>query len=268
MTDAIGKLEDALRKAVDRLTTEGEVGILISGIDSSIIAKTCEELGRKAALYSACMEGSRDAAQVKELEKNFRSAINVREIRESDLEIYAKKVMRTIRACDSLSVGIGIPVYMACEAAKNDGREAVLLGQGADELFAGYHRYIGMPDKKLESELRRDFEAYRKEGFKKNSAIASANSLELRLPYLDEKVVEAAFEMPIAIKIKDGVRKYPLREIARRKGVSDWLVSREKKAIQYSSGVDKALRRISKEKNKSLNEYLREIYEQAVKKDL
>lgn len=256
MTDAISKLEDALTEAVERLTRAGKIGIAVSGIDSSLIAKICEELGRKAVLYSVCMEGSHDAARVKELEKNFRSAINVIEICESDLETYAKKVMRTIRACDALSIGIEIPLYAACEAAKNDGIETMFLGQGADELFAGYHRYISMPYEKLGSELRRDFEAYRSKGFKKDSAIASANSLELRLPYLEEEVVKAAFETPVELKIKNGIRKYALREVAKRKGLGE-IASREKKAIQYSSGVDKALRKLAKN---DLKEYLSEMY--------
>jgi asparagine synthase (glutamine-hydrolysing) len=40
-------------------------------------------------------------------------------------------------------------------------------------------------------------------------------SLEGRLPFLDHELVEAAFRMPSAHKIRDGVRKWPLREVAR-----------------------------------------------------
>ena len=39
------------------------------------------------------------------------------------------------------------------------------------------------------------------------------NSLETRVPFLDEKVVELAWKMPLKIKIKNGLGKWPLRKI-------------------------------------------------------
>ena len=39
------------------------------------------------------------------------------------------------------------------------------------------------------------------------------NSLETRVPFLDEKVVELAWKMPLKTKIKNGLGKWPLRKI-------------------------------------------------------
>ncbi len=35
-----------------------------------------------------------------------------------------------------------MPLYIAAEMASEDGIKVMLSGQGADELFAGYHRYL------------------------------------------------------------------------------------------------------------------------------
>jgi asparagine synthase (glutamine-hydrolysing) len=48
------------------------------------------------------------------------------------------------------------------------------------------------------------------------------------------------------LKIKNGVRKYILRELARKRGLPEEICSREKKAIQYSTGINKAVKRIVK----------------------
>jgi len=40
-----------------------------------------------------------------------------------------------------------------------------------------------------------------------------SNSLETRLPFLDKEVVEFANKIPIHIKIKNGIGKWPLKKI-------------------------------------------------------
>lgn len=45
---------------------------------------------------------------------------------------------------------------------------------------------------------------------------AMANSLEVRIPMLDHRVVEFAWSLPLDIKLRDGVSKWPLREVLMR----------------------------------------------------
>ena len=40
-----------------------------------------------------------------------------------------------------------------------------------------------------------------------------SNSLETRLPFLDKEVIEFANKIPIDIKIKNGIGKWPLKQI-------------------------------------------------------
>ncbi|HDY73876.1 MAG TPA: asparagine synthase, partial [Euryarchaeota archaeon] len=62
----------------------------------------------------------------------------------------------------------------------------------------------------------------------------------------DESVVELGLQIPVSLKIKSGVRKYVLREVAKNRGLPKSIWSREKKAIQYSTGVDKRVKKIIK----------------------
>ncbi|MBS7287829.1 MAG: hypothetical protein KIH01_03555, partial [Candidatus Freyarchaeota archaeon] len=71
----------------------------------------------------------------------------------------------------------------------------------------------------------------------------------LRRPFLDVHLVEYAVRIPpqckVAVKNGEYVRKYVLRKVAERLHVPRSAVERRKLALQYGSGVDKALRKIA-----------------------
>lgn len=46
--------------------------------------------------------------------------------------------------------------------------------------------------------------------------IGMANSIEPRVPFLDYRIVELAFNIPLSLKIKDGVHKYLLKKTAEK----------------------------------------------------
>ncbi|RLG58173.1 MAG: asparagine synthetase B [Candidatus Hydrothermarchaeota archaeon] len=251
------ELEKALVNAVEKRTRIEKFGILFSGgVDSFLIAKISQELERSFTLYSVAMRGSHDYKL-----RNLRFLnMKFREIKEEEIEDYARKVIYAIEEYDRMKVGVGIPTYIACEEAKKDGIGVILSGQGADELFAGYKRYLRSEN--LSEELKKDFENLYKVNLQRDEAIAMANSIEIRLPYLDSEVISIAFSLPEELKIKGKERKYILNKIARKRGIE----IREKKAIQYSTGVEKALRKIAKRRNLSVEEYLRKLYNETFKK--
>lgn len=259
----VEELCSALTAAVEKRTRGVKVGLLFSGgVDSSLLARIVEELGREAVLYTVGLEGCQDFEHAEKASDFFDSELKCRVIREEDLADYARKVVYAIEEYNPMKVSVGIPLYAACEAAKRDGLKVVIAGQGADELFAGYKRYLRLSEDRLEAALLRDIERMAEVNLQRDDAIAMANSLELRVPYLDRDVVGVALGLPAKYKIKDGRRKHILRLAARKKGLPDFIVERHKKAVQYSTGVEKALRMLAKEKDNTVEGYLKSIYEE------
>ncbi len=257
----VEELEAALVSAVEKRTRGVKVGLLFSaGLDSSVLAWIMKDLRREdeLTLYTVGMENSPDIKYVSRLEEDFELRILI--INEEELMDYVRKVIYAIEDWNPMKVSVGVPLYAACEAAREDGLKVVLSGQGADELFAGYHRYLRMGSEELKKALTKDIQKLAEVNLERDDAVAMANSLELRVPYLDSRVVEAAIGIPVNYKIKDGRRKHILRIIARRKGVPEFIVERDKKAVQYATGVEKALRKLAKGKGKTLEEFLRGVY--------
>jgi asparagine synthase (glutamine-hydrolysing) len=202
------------------------------------------------------MKGCHDLKFVSEHEGIFESEIKAIELTYDKLEKYLKKVIEILEHIDLMQVGISIPIYVACENARKDGIKTVLSGQGADELFAGYYRYLNMPPQKLEKESKKDLKELFYFVEKRDRAIAKANSVNMKFPYLSKAVIKVANSIPISMKIKGKERKYILKEVAKRRGIPETIVYKGKKSMQYSSGVDKALRLLAKRDDK-IKEYLK-----------
>lgn len=64
---------------------------------------------------------------------------------------------------------------------------------------------------------------------------AMANSLETRVPLLDHRVVELAWQIPKHMKIRDGVGKWILREVLYRH-VPREMIERPKKGFSVPMG--------------------------------
>jgi len=152
------------------------------------------------------------------------------------------------------------------EQARKDGVLVLLDGQGMDEQWAGYDYYTqnneatiqGVQDSPYKiNMLANSFRAksvkpsypklfeneilnkqYRDLFYTKipralrfNDRISMAFSTELREPFLDYRLVEFAFSLPLDFKIKEGISKFILREIA-SEYLADDLVFAPKRPLQ------------------------------------
>jgi asparagine synthase (glutamine-hydrolysing) len=84
-----------------------------------------------------------------------------------------------------------------------------------------------------------------------------ANSMELRLPLLDTKLVDYAIKIPAKYKISNEQKKIILRMIAEDLGIPKEFSQRKKKAAQYGSKFDRAIEKLTKKNGfKYKHEYL------------
>ena len=88
--------------------------------------------------------------------------------------------------------------------------------------------------------LEREFPAYER--------MAKNHGKLLLAPYLDERVVSMARAMPIDLKIGESENKRVLRDAAEFSGVPGMMARKQKKAMQYGSGISKTIRRYLKER--------------------
>jgi hypothetical protein len=59
------------------------------------------------------------------------------------------------------------------------------------------------------------------------------------------------------------LRKLVLRKVALNVGMPALMVDRPKKAVQYSTGINDAIKRVAKNQGKTVNEYITELFQRS-----
>jgi asparagine synthase (glutamine-hydrolysing) len=243
-------LENSVKMRIKDLN---KVGIIFSGgIDSTIIAKIIKDISKEnkieVKLYTVGTENSKDIEFSEKIAKDLDLPLKTQVITKEIIENNLKNLLITIEEADIVKIGVGMTIHLSTKLAKEDGRDVVLSGQGADELFGGYHRYLKTFEDKGEiaiaNELKHDIENMYHVNLERDIPIAMSNGIEMRSPFLDPDFIDLALNIPIKYKIKsydDNLRKHILREIGEDLAIPDYVVNRPKKAAQYGSGIHKIL---------------------------
>lgn len=272
MDEAASKLKESLREAIRRKLGDFQnVAVAFSGgVDSVIIAKLIAAFGVKVNLYTAGFEGSYDVMAATKAAESLNFNHVVRLLTLKDVEEYLPKVVSAIEEADPMKIEVGLPLFVVAEKARSDGIRVVFSGQGSDELFGGYSRYLRVLEQYgydgLQDRLWRDILEISEVNLQRDEAVTMTNGIELKAPYLDVDVIRVAMTIHPALKIQDqndNLRKRVLRKTAEMLEIPSEAVERPKKAVQYGSGVDKAIKMLAiKNGYKHIATYLKAVFDQ------
>ncbi|MGC9346233.1 MAG: asparagine synthase C-terminal domain-containing protein [Candidatus Bathyarchaeales archaeon] len=107
-----------------------------------------------------------------------------------------------------------------------------------------------------------------KTNFERDSKICSFHNVELRLPFATYRLAKFAVSLPLQLKIEspnDTLRKIVLRRMAENLGLPQSIVNKPKRAIQYATGANKAIKKLAKQKGLSMKEYLQKTFQTTFK---
>ena len=249
----VAKIDKLLKLSVSkRVEGLSELGVIFSGgLDSSYLALLLKEISEnialKITLYAVGAEGSKDVEAAKYASKFLNLDLKICEVTEELIREALPEVVRAIGDDNLMKVGVGLTTYFATKMVAEDGLKVAFSGQGADELFGGYKRYLkSFVDDTLNYDLRVDMSNMYHVNLERDDACSMLNGVELRLPFLDENLVELVLNIQDNKKIvsmHDDMRKSILRKLAFEEGLDYEIAYRPKKAAQYGTGIDKILRK-------------------------
>ncbi len=198
-------LEEAVAKW---MVADVEVGAFLSGgLDSSIIAAIAQKIHEDRGMpplktFSVGAPGSPDLRAARKVAEHIGS--DHREFT-FDARMVADNLPHVIYHLESADVDLvrsAIPTLFAARLARAEVK-AVLTGEGADELFAGYtyhHAYVDDP-RALAEELTRSLSTMHNINLQRVDRITMAESLEGRTPFLDRDLIDFAQSVPATLKL-------------------------------------------------------------------
>lgn len=302
------------RSIESRLVGDVDVASMLSGgIDSSLISSLYSKIGNNTIdTYSIGYDeylhySELDYARIvaKDIGSNHHEIIMSR-------TIFIETIDKMIEALDEpLGDSACIPTYLLSREIAQDSFKVALSGEGSDEIFLGYDKYFSMMDDKepylminsafseeQKSSLFKNYQKIKYENIQvyknrlqqmsyrdlkiwipevlmtKIDRMSMANSLELRAPFLDHRLVEYLLAVDSEIKkgdsnkhlLKKTVLKYLPQEIVnrRKKGFSspfiEWLYE------EYKDEVYNTIERVNKKLDIFNMDFVKFLYNEAKEK--
>jgi len=275
MEEAAKKLQTLLELSTkERVRGLSEVAVAFSGgLDSSLIAWLAVKAGAEAHLIHVSLENQLETEQAEKAASLLGMPFHAYLYDEGDVEQTLPKVLLAIEDHNPVMACIGVPMFWAAERAAELGFKVLFAGQGADEYFGGYRRYLNLykrfGEDTTEKALAHDILTMHEKNFERDSKICTFNNLELRLPFTSYPIAEFALNLPLRLKIEspnDSLRKAVLRKAAEKFGLPPPIVNKPKKAVQYATGVAKAVRRLAKRERLTVKQFLQKIFSEAFEK--
>ena len=260
MDNHIQEVKESISQAVSK-SIEGAsaIGIPFSGgLDSSLIAHLAKRKKEnlQITLYTVGTPDSHDLTAAEDasitLGMNWKKVV----IKSEEIIEAIPKLARIIDSNHPVKLSFELPLFFALSNIKED---LILSGQGADELFGGYARYLKMEGEELKNAIKKDVKEMMEKDIKMDYKIADHFDKTLRTPYLEKNVIRAAMQVPIRFKVNQGERKIVLKKAALELGLPNKIVNKRKKASQYSSGLIKELRKIAKKEGMDVNQLIKHL---------
>ena len=271
LDDAAQKLRVLVEDSIRRRTRDvKEVAVAFSGgLDSSLVAYLTAKLGLKVHLLHVSMENEAETEEAISASEQLNLPLSVHLYKDSDVEKTLPKVVELIEETDPIKASIGLPFFWVAEQAAEAGFQVILAGQGADELFGGYQRYVNEycreGSEKVLRTMFHDVVNIHISNLERDLKVTGYHDVELRMPFASFDVAEFAVGLPIECKIEpkpDTLRKLVLRKAAFDVGMPRGVVDKPKKAVQYSTGINDAVKRVAKKRGETVKEYVEELFQQ------
>jgi asparagine synthase (glutamine-hydrolysing) len=269
MQEAAETLQEMLEQAVRRRVSGVEdVAVAFSGgLDSSVVAFLAKKCQINVHLVHVSLENQSETEEAQKAADALGLPLQIHLFREEDVENVVPEVVEVIEEADPIKASIGVPFYWAAEKTAETGLKVLLAGQGADELFGGYQRYVNEYLLHGEDVVRKvmfgDVVGIHESNLERDVKICSFHDVELRVPFGAYQIAEYAMSLPVELKIEkhaDTLRKLVLRKAAENMGLPKSITEKPKKAVQYSTGINKALKKIAKKQKATLAEYVKKLF--------
>jgi asparagine synthase (glutamine-hydrolysing) len=209
---------------------------LSGGLDSSILAFFLKNKGVNALALTTRDFIATDLTYCQLVAKKFNLPLDIIMPKTEELLSSIHETIKILKNFNDIEIRNSIVVYLLLKSVKDSGKSNIILGDGADELFAGYNFFL----KKNDIELQKDLERIWSIMHFPSKIIGKVLGITVETPFLNDNVMSLAKRIPVNFKVGEYNGKKYGKWIL-RKAFEDKLpksiVWREKSPMQDGAGT-------------------------------
>ena len=224
------------------------IGFLLSGgLDSSLVVSIAHYLKKKCYInneiktFTIGLEGGNDIKYAEEVANILQTNHTTYNFTFNEVIQELSNIIYFIETYDITTVRASICNYLLINKIKKDTDIKVLIsGEGSDELFGGYLYFHKCPsDEEMQLELTDKLLQLHKYDCLRSHKSGLANTIEVRVPFLDIDFVNYVMNIPPKYKLinsQQPIEKYILRKaFDNNEFLPDSILYRQKE--QFSDGI-------------------------------
>jgi asparagine synthase (glutamine-hydrolysing) len=245
----------AVIESIDVATQD--VGVLLSGgLDSTVITALASNiLTERIHTFTIGLADAPDLIAALAVADSLGTTHHSLIVSRDTLIECLPKVIWHLESFDALLVRSSVLHYLIAKMA-SDYVPFIMVGEGADELFAGYSVHKEIQLSKLPVALLKSLKNMHNSSLQRVDRCGTAHGLYTTAPYLDPRVVKFSLSIPPELKINNGISKWCLRE-AMADVIPTSMLNRPRAKFWNSGGVDEILAEWARE-NISIEEFTKE----------
>lgn len=257
-------LHDLLHNAVRKRLpdTKQPLGLFLSGgLDSSLIASIASKYRDNIQYFTLGTEEGPDHQAVQTVIEalSLKTVTFVPLPSETEIPALIKNIVFATESYNPSIISNGLATWLLARAARQAGIKVVLTGEGADEIFGGYHQFNQTdPWKEIRQQLIQDMQFTE---LRRLDMACMAHSIEARCPFLDSGLRSLSHQFEFEqlystdqnkVSLRDGFESYLPESILQRRKIS----------CDVGSGIRGMVVRYLKRSGRSERQELLEIWKQ------
>lgn len=252
--DYVNELKNIIRKNLESINPENDILFLSGGVDSSLIAAMMfKEMNGVVDSISAIFPNDIGYSEIEYMQKVYNEYSNPIVELEVMSESFADNYLKAVKVNgEPLNFPNSVVINILAEKAKELGYKGIVVGEGCDELFAGYdffkkelpmshqNSYMLMKDVfELSNEVqwnnkaignRQELVLTKLEGLKRHQHYVfntylqtvlnrlykqiESYGLDIKTPLYGKELLDFSFSLPDEMKVKNSIIKYIIKQLA------------------------------------------------------
>lgn len=206
------RLRAILNFAIKKRITSNAIGSWLSGgLDSSTIAALARPYVDTLHTFAGGLKDAPDLKFAKQVADYIGSDHHEVIITLESMLSILPDVIYQLESFDALLVRSSI-INLSVAYAASEHVSEVFSGEGGDELFAGYEYLKSLPLSKLDAELIDITGSLHNTALQRVDRSASAFGTTAHVIFADPEVFEYALQIPVELKLNNGIEKWILRK--------------------------------------------------------